>query len=63
VLRCEVRTEVNRRVVDRFKIAEQDGTPVEQARRLQIQIEVLNAIEPAKRLHSSTPPPAELTTD
>ncbi len=57
VLRCEVRTESSRRVVDRFKIAEQDGSPVEQARRLQIQVEVLNAIEPAKRLHSSAPPP------
>jgi len=57
VLRCEVRTESSRRVVDRFKIAEQDGSPVEQGRRLQIQVEVLNAIEPAKRLHSSAPPP------
>ncbi len=56
VLRCEVRTESSRRVVDRFKIAEQDGSPVGPARRLEIQVAVLNAIEPAKRLSSSAPP-------
>jgi UTP:GlnB (protein PII) uridylyltransferase len=56
VLRCEVRTESPRRVVDRFKIAENDGTPVGPTRRLEIQVAVLNAIEPAKRLSSTLPP-------
>jgi UTP:GlnB (protein PII) uridylyltransferase len=59
VVRCEVRTDAARRVVDRFKIAERDGAPVGPARRLEIQVAVLSAIEPAKRLgNASTPPPA-----
>lgn len=59
VLRCEVRTESTRRVVDRFRIAEQDGTAVGPGRRLEIQVAVLSAIEPAKRLASSAPPAPE----
>lgn len=57
VVRCEVRTDSARRVVDRFKIAERDGSPVGPARRLEIQVAVLSAIEPAKRLGNSTFPP------
>jgi UTP:GlnB (protein PII) uridylyltransferase len=58
VVRCEVRTDAARRVVDRFKIAERDGAPVGPSRRLEIQVAVLSAIEPAKRLGiASTPPP------
>jgi UTP:GlnB (protein PII) uridylyltransferase len=57
VVRCEVRTDAARRVVDRFKIAERDGSPVGAGRRLEIQVAVLGAIEPAKRLGSSTYPP------
>lgn len=59
VLRCEVRTESTRRVVDRFRIAEQNGAAVGPGRRLEIQVAVLSAIEPAKRLASSTPPAPE----
>jgi UTP:GlnB (protein PII) uridylyltransferase len=55
VLRCEVRTESSRRVVDRFKIAESDGSAVGPGRRLEIQVAVLSAIEPAKRLSSAAP--------
>jgi UTP:GlnB (protein PII) uridylyltransferase len=57
VVRCEVRTDAARRVVDRFKIAERDGSPVSAGRRLEIQVAVLGAIEPAKRLGNSTFPP------
>jgi UTP:GlnB (protein PII) uridylyltransferase len=56
IVRSEVRT-VNRRVIDRFKIAEFDGSPVGELRRLEIQVAVLSAAEPAKRLSSSVPPP------
>ncbi len=59
VLSCEVRTESSRRVVDRFKIAENDGTAVGPGRRLEIQVAVLSAIEPAKRLNSTAPPRPE----
>ncbi len=59
VLRCEVRTESSRHVVDRFKIAENDGSAVGPARRLEIQVAVLSAIEPAKRLNSRAPPAPE----
>ena len=57
ILRSEVRT-VGRRVVDRFKIAEFDGSPVGLDRRLEIQVAVLSASEPAKRLSSAAPPPS-----
>lgn len=56
IVRSEVRT-LGRRVVDRFKIAEFDGSPVGELRRLEIQVGVLSAAEPAKRLTSSVPPP------
>jgi UTP:GlnB (protein PII) uridylyltransferase len=56
IVRSEVRTEAGR-VLDRFVITEADGTPVGAARRLEIQVAVLSATEPAKRLTSSPPPP------
>lgn len=56
ILRSEVRT-LGRRVVDRFKIAEFDGSPVGEVRRLEIQVAILSASEPAKRLSSMAPPP------
>lgn len=58
VLRCEVRTDSSRRVIDRFKIAENDGAALGPVRRLEIQVAVLGAIEPAKRL-TTTPPPLD----
>ena len=54
IIHSEVRTERGR-VVDRFQIAELNGEPVGEARRLEIQVAVLSAAEPAKRL-SSMPP-------
>jgi [protein-PII] uridylyltransferase len=54
IVHSEVRTE-NGRVVDRFQIAELNGEPVGEARRLEIQVAVLSAAEPAKRL-SAMPP-------
>lgn len=59
VLRCEVRTDASRRVVDRFKIAENDGSALGPVRRLEIQVAVLSTIEPAKRL-TTTPPPLDV---
>jgi UTP:GlnB (protein PII) uridylyltransferase len=44
VERSEVST-VNSRVLDRFTLAEQDGTPISEARRLHIQVAVISAIE------------------
>lgn len=44
VERSEVST-VNSRVRDRFILAEQDGTPISEARRLHIQVAVISAIE------------------
>jgi len=44
VERSEVST-VNARVLDRFTLAEQDGTPISEARRLHIQVAVISAIE------------------
>jgi [protein-PII] uridylyltransferase len=44
VERSEVST-VNSRVLDRFTLAEQDGTPISEARRLHIQVAVITAIE------------------
>lgn len=55
IVRSEVRTEQGR-VLDRFVITEQDGTPVSPGRRLEIQVAVLSATEPAKRLTSQPPP-------
>jgi [protein-PII] uridylyltransferase len=53
IVESEVRT-VDARVFDRFRIVELDGTPISSGRRLEIQVAVLNAIEPARR----TLPPA-----
>ena len=55
VLRSEVHT-LGNRVVDRFRVAELDGSPVGPERRLEIQVAVLSAAEPAKRLSPSTAP-------
>jgi UTP:GlnB (protein PII) uridylyltransferase len=44
VERSEVST-VNSRVFDRFTLAEQDGSPISEARRLHIQVAVISAIE------------------
>jgi UTP:GlnB (protein PII) uridylyltransferase len=44
VERSEVST-VNSRVLDRFTLAEQDGSPISEARRLHIQVAVITAIE------------------
>lgn len=56
VVRSEVKTN-NGRVLDRFVIAEVDGSSVSDFRRLEIQVSILSAAEPAKRLASSPPPP------
>jgi len=52
IVESEVRT-VDDRVFDRFRIVELDGAPINSAHRLEIQVAVLNAIEPARR---SAPP-------
>jgi len=52
IVESEVRT-VDNRVFDRFRLVEFDGSPISSARRLEIQVAVLNAIEPARR---SAPP-------
>lgn len=57
VVRSEVHT-IGDRVVDRFRVAELDGSPVAPERRLEIQVAVLSAAEPAKRLNSSSNPPS-----
>ena len=54
IVASEVRT-VEDRVFDRFHLVEFDGTPISSARRLEIQVAVLSAIEPARR---SVPPPS-----
>lgn len=56
IVRSEVRTKQGR-VFDRFVITELDGRPVSAGRRLEIQVAVLSAAEPAKRLTSAPPPP------
>jgi [protein-PII] uridylyltransferase len=56
IVRSEVRTK-QRRVFDRFVITEIDGSPVSPGRRLEIQVAVLSAAGPAKRLTSAPPPP------
>jgi UTP:GlnB (protein PII) uridylyltransferase len=53
IVESEVRT-VDDRVFDRFRLVEFDGTPISSARRLEIQVAVLTAMEPARR----TVPPA-----
>jgi len=54
IVESQVRT-VNEHVLDRFRLLEFDGSPIDSARRLEIQVAVLNAIEPARR---SAPPHA-----
>lgn len=54
VVESEVRT-VDGKVFDRFRLAELDGSPVSSAHRLEIQVAILGAIEPARR---SVPPSA-----
>jgi UTP:GlnB (protein PII) uridylyltransferase len=53
IVESEVRT-VEGRVFDRFRLVEFDGSAISSARRLEIQVAVLNAMEPARR----TVPPA-----
>jgi [protein-PII] uridylyltransferase len=48
ILESEVRT-VDERVFDRFRLVEFDGTAISSGRRLEIQVAVLNAMEPARR--------------
>lgn len=48
IIRSEVKT-LERRVFDRFTVVELDGSPISPARRLDIQVAVLNAVEPARR--------------
>jgi [protein-PII] uridylyltransferase len=52
IVESEVRT-VDDRVFDRFRLVELDGSPINAAHRLEIQVAILNAIEPARR---SVPP-------
>lgn len=52
ILESEVHTE-NDRVYDRFRLSEFNGSPIDASRRLEIQVAVLTAMEPARR---STPP-------
>lgn len=47
---------VEGKVLDRFRVFEFDGSPIDAARRLEIQVAVLNAMEPASR---SVPPPVK----
>jgi UTP:GlnB (protein PII) uridylyltransferase len=46
---------VDGKVLDRFRVFEFDGSPIDAARRLEIQVAVLNAMEPASR---TVPPPS-----
>lgn len=55
IVRSEVKT-LGERVLDRFAIVEFDGAPISPGRRLEIQVAVLSAIEPARR---TGPPPPE----
>ncbi len=47
IVRCEVHT-VRDAVRDRFEIQEVDGSPISAARRLEIQVAVLDAIDPVR---------------
>lgn len=47
---------VDGKVRDRFRLFEFDGSPISSSRRLEIQVAVLNAMEPASR---TVPPPAK----
>jgi [protein-PII] uridylyltransferase len=48
IITSQVRTREGR-VFDRFEIVEVDGSPINETRRLEIQVAVLGAIEPARR--------------
>lgn len=48
IITSQVRTREGR-VFDRFEIVEIDGSPINETRRLEIQVAVLGAIEPARR--------------
>jgi [protein-PII] uridylyltransferase len=48
IVRSEVKT-VQGRVFDRFAVVEFDGSPISPARRLEIQVAVLTAVEPTNR--------------
>lgn len=48
ILTSQVRTREGR-VFDRFEVVELDGSPINEVRRLEIQVAVLSAIEPAQR--------------
>jgi UTP:GlnB (protein PII) uridylyltransferase len=52
IVESEVHTDEGR-VFDRFRLVELDGSPINSSHRLEIQVAVLNAIEPARR---SSPP-------
>lgn len=58
IISSEVKTVANR-VIDRFVVAELDGSPVSSERRLELQVAILSAAEPAKRLSSASPPPTD----
>lgn len=51
IVRSELHT-LDHRVFDHFSIVEHDGSPIRSARRLEIQVAVLGALEPAKRSSS-----------
>lgn len=55
IVHSEVRTRRGR-VYDRFTVAESNGTPISEARRLELQVHVLAAIEdPARQAGATTP--------
>lgn len=54
VVESEVKT-LDGRVFDRFRVAELDGSNISSSRRLEIQVAILGALEPARR---SVPPTA-----
>jgi UTP:GlnB (protein PII) uridylyltransferase len=58
ITRSEVRT-FSTRVFDRFTISEFDGSPISEARRLQIQVGVLSAIETPWSVPAHKRPPRE----
>jgi UTP:GlnB (protein PII) uridylyltransferase len=45
IVQSEVKT-IGERVFDRFSVVELDGSPISPARRLQIQVAVMSAVEP-----------------
>jgi [protein-PII] uridylyltransferase len=57
IITSQVRTREGR-VFDRFEVVELDGSPINEARRLEIQVAVMGAVEPARRRPSQ--PAADL---